>query len=216
MKPEWAKKLFEKALQTCVMDDVITAEEAVGLNRLQDLLGLRDKDVREIQQHPRFQMALTDVFPDGIVTDDESHALANLRQALRIGERAARAIWNEDARQILQEKLEHAVSDERLASDELEQLDGLAKNFRVVIDHDRATQTHLARFRWFWLMENATFPEVETALPLRKNEVCHFSCSSTLHEMRSETMEVNYGAPRARRPSYAWRTCLRLRPTRTR
>src|SRR4051812_8536032 len=44
-----AKRLFEKALQTCVTDDVITDEEVVGLGRLQDLLGLRDEDVREVQ-----------------------------------------------------------------------------------------------------------------------------------------------------------------------
>lgn len=201
LKPEWAKKLFEKALQTCVMDDVITPEEVVGLDRLQDLLGLRDKDVREIQQrvtHPRFQMALADVFRDGTVTKEEARELTTLRKALRIDERAAREIWNEDARQILQQTLEQAVSDEQLDSAELAQLELLAKNFRVVIDHDSATQTQLARFRWFWLMENGTFPEVEAPIALHKNEVCHFSCTSTHHEMRSETMQVNYGSPSAR------------------
>src|SRR4051794_10871487 len=196
-----AKQLFEKALQTCVTDDVITDEEVVGLDRLQDLLGLRDEDVREIQRHvthPRFRMALADVFRDGVVTDAESEDLISLRKALRIDERTAREMWHSDAKPVFEQALHQATSDERLSSDEVEQLEVLARNFRISVSPDAATQEQLARYRSYWLMENGTFPEVAAPLALQRNETCHFSCSSTLHEMRSEIAKVNYGAPAAR------------------
>jgi hypothetical protein len=196
-----AKLLFEKALQTCVMDDMITNEEIVGLDRLQDLFGLRDQDVREIFQrvtHPKFRMALADVFADGVVTQDESDALAGIRKALRIDERAAREMWTGDAQVLYQRALNEASSDQRLSSDEMHQLDALASNFRITIDADAATQGQLARFRWFWLMENGTFPEVSVPIALQKKEVCHFSCSARQFEMRTELVRVNYGGPSAR------------------
>src|SRR5947208_7654666 len=196
-----AKQLFEKALQTCVTDDVITDEEVVGLDRLQDLLDLRDDDVREIQRHvthPRFRMALADVFRDGVVTDAESEELISLRKALRIDERSAREMWHRDAKPVFEEALHEAVRDQRLSPDEVEQLDALAKNFRISISPDAATQEQLARYRAYWLMENGTFPEVAAPLALQRKETCHFSCSSTLHEMRTENVRVNYGGAAAR------------------
>lgn len=197
----YAKKLFAKAVQTCVADDTLSEAEITGLDRLQDLLGIRDKDVRDIQQsvlHPRFQRALLDVFRDGTVTEAEDHAIIALRKALRIDERAAREMWDRDARAVLDGRLQQAVSDERLDTKELNELDALAKNFRIAIDPNSATQEQLARFRWFWLMENGKFPEVAVPIAVQKNEVCHFSCSAMLHEVRTETVRTNYHGPSAR------------------
>lgn len=196
-----AKRLFEKALQTCVTDDVITDEEAVGLTRLQDLLGLRDEDVREIERHvthPRYRMALADVFRDGVVTDAESEGLASLRKALRINERAAREMWHGDAKPVFEQARAAAANNERLSSGELQLLDSLAKNFRIAISPDLATQEQLARYRAYWLMENGTYPEVAVPLALQRKEACHFSCASTRHEMKSETATKNYDGRTAR------------------
>jgi hypothetical protein len=77
-------------------------------------------------------------------------------------------------------------------------LDALAKNFQISVDANSANHELLARFRWFWLMENGTFPEVAAPIALQKKEVCHFSSSTTLYEMRTETVRVNYGGPSAR------------------
>jgi hypothetical protein len=106
-------------------------------------------------------------------------------------------MWDQDARPLFEQKVEQAVNDKRLDPHELEELEALAKNFRITIDRASATQAQLDRYRWFWLMENGTFPEVSAPIALQKKELCHFSCSTTLHEMRTETVRTTYQGPSA-------------------
>jgi hypothetical protein len=66
-------------------------------------------------------------------------------------------------------------------------LEAMARNFGIRVDVDAATQAQLDRFRWFWLVEQGTFPSIAAPINLQRDEVCHFAAPADLHEVRTET-----------------------------
>lgn len=193
-----AKALYTKAVKACAADDQLTTEEIEDLQRLRNLLGIREMEAQEIEQqivHPKYQQAVSEVLRDQHVTVDEREGLVRLRKALRVDERTALKMWEENAEPILSRKWQTAVNDRRLSPDEQQALEAMARNFGITVEIDSATRTHLDRFRWFWQMENGTFPEVSVPIALQKKEVCHFAAATMLHEMRTETQRINYGGP---------------------
>jgi hypothetical protein len=196
-----AERLLAKAVKSFVSDEVLADSEIVALQRLRDLFGISDKELREITKqivHPIYRKALDAALNDQDLTEWEREWLESLRKGLRLDESEAREMWDRTAKPVFDQRLQRAVQDRRLDPDELASLDALAKNFHISVDVNSANHEQLARFRWFWLMENGTFPEVPAPIALQKKEICHFSASTTLYEMRTETVRVNYSGPSAR------------------
>lgn len=185
-----AKTLYGKALAAFASDDVLTDAEVADLRRLRDVLGLRDADAQEVERqtvYPRYERKLAEVLRDEEVTEAERAQLAMLRQCLRIDEREALTLFERAAEPILTRRWQDAVRDRRLTAEEQRALEAMARNFGIRVDIDAATQAQLDRFRWFWLVEQGTFPNIAAPINLQRNEVCHFATPADLHEMRTET-----------------------------
>lgn len=185
-----AKALYGKALAAFVADDVLSDGEVADLRRLRDALGLRDADAQEVERqtvYPRYDRKLAEVLRDEQVTEAEKAQLAMLRQCLRVDEREALTMFEKKAEPILTRRWQAAVSDRRLSAEEQRALEAMARNFGIRVDIDAATQAQLDRFRWFWLVEQGTFPTVAAPINLQRDEVCHFAAAADLHEVRTET-----------------------------
>lgn len=196
-----AKELYSQAVAAFLVDDELSDAEIEDLHRLRNLLGIRDVDADEIEReltHPRYQAAISSVLRDDHVGESERQQLAALRRALRVEERTAIAMWEKTAEPILTRRWQEAVNDRRLSPDEKRALEAMARNFGITVEIDSATRAQLDRFHWYWLMENGTFPDEPVAINLQRNEVCHYSASAAMYEMRTETERINYGGPTVR------------------
>jgi hypothetical protein len=193
-----AQDLFTTALTVFTADDEISDSEAADLQQLRNLLGITSEEARSAEEEitlPRYQRAIYDVLRDEHLSDEEKVLLTKLRKALRIDDRVAIEMWEKSAEPILTKNWQAAITDRRLSTDEQDALAAMARNFSINVEIDSATRAQLDRFRWFWLMENGTFPEIQVPINLQKKEVCHFSGAVGLSEMRTETQRINYGGP---------------------
>ncbi|HEX8618203.1 MAG TPA: hypothetical protein VF911_11510 [Thermoanaerobaculia bacterium] len=188
-----AKELYARALASFAADDVVTDAEADGLQRLRNLLGIRDVDAEEVERevvHPRYERRVAEVLSDDYLSEAEKARLTILRKGLRVDERKALAIFERRAEALLTRRWQEAVDDRRLSDDERGALDAMARNFGIRVDVDAATKAQLDRFQWFWLAERGTFPQIAAPINLQRDEVCHFSSHADLHEMRTETQRT--------------------------
>lgn len=188
-----AKALYAQALAAFAADDIVSEEEAAGLQRLRELLGIRDADAEEVERevvHPRYERRVAEVLRDEHVSEAERAQLTILRKALRVDERKALAIFERSAEALVTRRRQEAVSDRRLTDEERRALDALARNFGIRVEIDAATKAQLDRFHWFWLAERGMFPEIAAPISLQRDEVCHFSSHADLHEMRTETQRT--------------------------
>jgi hypothetical protein len=195
------KQIYSTALRACIEDDELTPEEVGQLDRLRKLLSISDSEVQEVEEavvHPRYEQAVARVLRDEKISEEEREKLSALRAALRIEERSAVAMLNRHAEPILTQNWKTALSDQRLSPQEKAALDAMAQNFGITVDLDSASQAQLDRFRWFWLVENGTFPEIAAPINLQRGEVCHYYTATELNEMRTETVRTNYAGPSAR------------------
>ncbi|HYR27964.1 MAG TPA: hypothetical protein VEU30_05830, partial [Thermoanaerobaculia bacterium] len=132
-----AKAMYGRALAAFAADDVLTDGETADLQRLRNMLGIRDVDAEEVERevvHPRYERRVAEVLRDEHVTAAENAQLSILRKGLRIDERHALALFERTAAPILTRRWQEAVSDRRLSDDEQRALDAMARNFGIRVD----------------------------------------------------------------------------------
>jgi hypothetical protein len=192
---EKAKELYAQAIRSFLRDDDITDEEADGLSRLRDLLSLTDSDLADIERtiaEPMYEQQIRNVLADGKLPDDERARLERLRRGLRIHERFALEALQNSGSRLLDAKWVAAMDDRRLSDDEVKALEAMAASFGLRASFGAGRDRNVDRFRWMWLIENGTFPDIECKLSLHPGEICHWSTPAALIEKITETTGFRY------------------------
>lgn len=192
---EKAKELYAQAVRSFLKDDEVSDAEAAGLERLRALLSLSDSELAELQQtliEPYYQQQIANALADHQVTDDEREHLRRLRTALRINERFALDALQTAGSRLLDTKWVAAMDDRRLSDDEVKALEAMAANFGLRATFGAGRDPKVDRFRWMWLIENGTFPEIKCEAHLLPGEICHWATGAALLSLETETTGFNY------------------------
>jgi len=192
---EVARKLFGKAYQAVVADDVITDSEVAYLFSLRRLLDIGEDDVIALEQQtivPRYERAVQRAIADGVVTAEERSALERLGDALRLSPAIRDHIYRRPVEELLHSALVERVADRRLSPDEFRTFAALASNLGVNPTLDEATERTMHRYALFWRIEHGDVPRIDAPIQLQRGEVCHFQAPAQWLEHRKQTSTIGY------------------------
>jgi hypothetical protein len=195
---EKVKAIYGRALLAFVTDENLTDDEADGLLRLRDLLGLRDFDVSDVEStvvEPLYDRVLHDAAEDEQITPEEKARLERLRRGLRIRERHAIDALADAGSSLLDARWNSALRDRRLSDVEMKAIEAIAASFGLRASFALGGDKHVDRCRWMWLMEHGTFPEVPSAIALHPGETCHHATAASLLERQTETTGFEVSSP---------------------
>jgi hypothetical protein len=193
-----AVKIYEKAFVHFLADRALSDDEVRHLFRLQQLLGIGNDDLEQIERriiHPIYGQAIQDVLADNRINEEGRRSLEAFRLALRLDEQKALDIYQSHVTEIIQRQWANIASDRRISDEELACLQDQARNLGTKLNMDPQASAQLDRFRSFWRMENGIFPQVVTSINLHRNEKCHLSVTGIWKEKRTVTTAVRYAGP---------------------
>lgn len=198
---EDAKSLYGSVLRNYVSDRTITDEEMKDLLHLKLLLGLNDTDIAAVEEESKvaiYQEEVQVALADSRVNEEDMDRLSTIAAGLRMPDDHAKRLLARDATALYEKAIAKAVDDRRLTPDEEGELQRLRGQLGISIVHDDPTESHLARCRLLWKVEQGDLPAIATQVNLQKNEICHGWIDATLFEVRTRTRRVRYGGPTAR------------------
>jgi hypothetical protein len=94
--------------------------------------------------------------------------------------------------------VDSAIADRELSPDEEHEIQELAKRLGGRIVMNGFTAATLDKCRLMWRIAHGNPPILNVGLNLQNDEVCYFSTSVTLNEMRRITKRVQWGGPQLR------------------
>lgn len=192
------QKVFARALERFLQDDILTDTELAYLERLCRILDVGFDMVEGVKAnliHPRYKLAVTSAIKDGLLTPKESAFLEKLSTDLQVPSDIAKAISDSAKEDLTVQKLAEMVADQRISPTELADLSSLARNIGLDLEFGPELSAMLNRLALLWRIENGEIPEVLADINLQKAETCHFVAQADWHELRTITKRIDYAGP---------------------
>jgi hypothetical protein len=182
--------MWRQVLEAFLSDDAFSDREIAYLEALREAFALTEEEVQASERevvHPRYAVALRDALADARLRDDERASLARLAQQLRLPVSVQGELYQRSTRALIEGLVKSSVADRRLSPEELHQLAAVAQHLGVTPDFDKATETMLDRYAFFWRIENGDLPSVVVEnVPLDADETCHSVSPAERYERRGE------------------------------
>jgi hypothetical protein len=182
--------MWRQVLEAFLSDAAFSDREIAYLEALREAFALTDEEVQASERevvHPRYAVALRDALSDARLRDDERASLARLAEQLRLPESVQSEIYQRSTRALISGLLDRSVADRRLSPEELQQLAAVAQHLGVTPDFDKATETMLDRYAFFWRIENGDLPSVAVdGVTLAAGETCHSITRAERYERRGD------------------------------
>ena len=194
-------ELYQRYLQRCLSDNILSEEELRALNLLKHLLALTDTEVTELHNilaSAIYRKSYEEAISDGKFEKSKEALIDSLQQNIMLPEEIARKISDESRNHFMDSKLRKIVADRRVSPEEWGEFTQIARNLNVTVQFDDATKQQLEKFKLYWLIERGELPVQEVNINLPKSEKCYFTTESDWLENRTVTQRVNYGGPALR------------------
>lgn len=195
------KELYLIYLKHCLEDKLLTDTEIDELSCLKHLLGITDSDIDTLHNKIAteiYKKSFEAAISDGRLEKEEQDFLQKLQNNLKLPIEMAYQISNESKNIFINNYISGIISDERLSTDELNELDEIAKSLNVKLEMDDATKERLSRFKLYWTIENGQMPTIQVEITLPKGENCYFYSAVDWFETRTITQKINYAGPSVR------------------
>ncbi|MCX6910932.1 MAG: hypothetical protein NTY01_23220 [Verrucomicrobia bacterium] len=199
--PEQMLVMYKEFMAFCLADRQFTQEEVDDLWHLKAMFGISDKVHNDIYAEVGkevYRRGIREVLADNQVTDEEKQWLDKLASDLELSEELKMGAYKTEMQAFLQNQVDRAIADRQLSPDEEREIHELAKRLEGEIVMDGLTTAALEKCRLMWRIAHGDPPILNAGLNLQKDEVCYFSASVTLHEMRRITKRVQWGGPQLR------------------
>lgn len=190
------RELYERYLNRCFEDNVLSDSEVEELGYLRHLLILEEHEVSDLHEKSGgeiFKKSYDDSISNGSLEKSKEEFLDKLQKNLRLPDRVAEKISLESRHHLLDVQLNKITEDGKISPDEWEELTLIAKNLNVNISVAEASKAKLEKMKLYWLLENGEIPVLPIGINLQKNEVCYFSTYAEWLENRTVTQRINYG-----------------------
>lgn len=142
-----------------------------------------------------FRGAAREALADAVLTEEEWLDLQGKAAASGIPDARARAIYIEEAMQLVETRVHAALSDNMFSPDEASDLDRLARDLRIDLSFAPGTREVLAQAARTWELLNKPLPVVPSPLGLQAGEVCHAWVTAEAFEERQRTRAVSFAGP---------------------
>ncbi|MCF7927500.1 MAG: TerB family tellurite resistance protein [Spirochaetales bacterium] len=195
---EERKAVYRDFLDACLTDKWLDNNEISELRRLRDLLGLTDRQEREVREAAVtevYRETLKEALADNEINEDERRTLQLMQENLAISEEQAARIYRQTATERLQSILDKAISDKELSPEEDKEMEQVARNLGITLSLSDKTKAALERYRLYWQIKNGELPEPAVTLNLSKGEHCHFFANINWYELQQVTRRTRSGGP---------------------
>ena len=192
------KQLYEKYLEKCFEDNLLTDDEVDDLSNLRQLLLLHENEVTELHNKVGseiYKKAYNEAISDGQYTTSEEEFIDKLQKNLRLPDDVAEKISNDCRKSFMNIQVGKITEDGKISPDEWEELTMIAKNLNVSISIDETSKATFERMKLNWLIENGELPVKQVSINLQKSEQCYYSTFIDWLELRRVTKRVNYSGP---------------------
>jgi hypothetical protein len=180
-------RMWRRALEAFVADDVLAPEEREFLSALRRLLDIGETDVIALDKelvYPRYQRILADVLSDEEISQAERVRLRTVARGLAISPAVEQQLSDDARRKIADRVLRKVIEDKRLNEEEKAHLESVLGNLEVKLDD--ATERLLARYYLTSRVESGgPLPVYENPdINLQRGEVVYFVCPAEWKELR--------------------------------
>jgi len=193
--------MYKEFIAFCLADRQFTPEEVSDLWHLKAMFGISNKTHNDIYAEVGkevYRRGIQEVLADNQVTEEEKQWLDRLASYLDLSEELKMRVYKAETQTFLQKKVDSAIADRELSPDEEHEIQELAKRLGGRIVMNGFTAATLDKCRLMWRIAHGNPPILNVGLNLQNDEVCYFSTSVTLNEMRRITKRVQWGGPQLR------------------
>lgn len=192
------KELYQTYLNQCLSSDNLSESDISELKSLQRILMLTDSEANELQivlTSEIFKKSYDNAISNGTYEKSEELAIDDMQKNLRMPDEIAKKISEESRQHFMNLQFQKLTADRKISPEQWNKFTLIAKNLDVILDFNDETKRQLARYKYYWEIENGELPIESVDINLQKNEYCYFSGNADWLENRTVTKRINYGGP---------------------
>lgn len=195
------ERLHGNFIRHCLSDDEFSADEQDDVEHLRRLFGIseaRHAAIRLEAATDFYRSLVREVVADGATTDDERVWLEAAATTLDIPAVVRKTVYAEEAKTVMQARVDGAVADGMLAPEEDAGISRMAGGLGVTVTSDNKTQAAMVKMRRMWRIRHGELDIVDAGINLQRGERCHLAKRVEWHETRRQRVAVGYSGPTMR------------------
>jgi len=199
---------YYKALDSALVDLILTDQERTRLSELTIELELTDRDIQDMHTRKHnellerklsaFRSAIKRALFDSDLTDTERKEISNLATSLELTREQIEVQFRSSVQEHIQKLIDDYTTSGMISPDDENKLNSFARQYDINIVFAPEDQQALNKLRRMWQIREGTPPVVDTPISLHNSERCYFKTDINWHEMRKEKVALAYTGPTAR------------------